>query len=118
MRTASDPRTRAFQALSDLTRLRLVRLLATADARGSVGTLAEALELPPSKISKHVGILAWTGLVVAHREGRRVWLTLSSSAPENEYVLAAALSVPDADGLFAGDLRRFRPYLDSSPPDA
>lgn len=116
MRATSDPRTRVFLALSDLTRLRLVRLLAAADTRGSVGRLAEALDLPPSKVSKHVGILAWAGLIAAHRDGRRVWLTLSSSTPENEYVLSAALAVPDGDGLFAGDLRRFQPYMESSPP--
>ncbi|MBN1867531.1 metalloregulator ArsR/SmtB family transcription factor [Candidatus Sumerlaeota bacterium] len=57
-----------FKALADPTRLRLAVLLAI---RGEtcVCVLAEALDQPDFKISRHLGVMRSAGLVEARREG-------------------------------------------------
>lgn len=86
--------------------MRVVRLLAAADQRGCVSQLSEALGVPASKVSKHVQLLVWAGLLTAERSGRRVWLTLRSGDPQIEYIQAALLATPDLGGQFAADLQR------------
>jgi predicted transcriptional regulator len=85
----------------------VMRLLVAAERRGCVSQLTEALGLPATKISKHVQVLVWAGLLKAERAGRRVWLTLCSGNPQIEYVQSSLLATPDSDGQFAADLRRF-----------
>jgi len=69
-----------FKALSDPTRLRLAVLLAV---RGEtcVCALAEALDAPDFKISRHLGILRAAGLVQARREG--TWMYYQLAKPRN-----------------------------------
>lgn len=107
MQVSSDPRTRVYHALADPTRMRVMRLLVAAERRGCVSQLTDALGLPATKISKHVQVLVWAGLLTAERAGRRVWLTLRSGDPQIEYVQASLLATPDTGGQFAADLRRF-----------
>jgi ArsR family transcriptional regulator, arsenate/arsenite/antimonite-responsive transcriptional repressor len=58
-----------FKALSDETRLRLILLLAHGEM--CVCDLTEALRLPQSTVSRHLGHLKKAGLVVDSRRG--VW---------------------------------------------
>ncbi|MDF0544330.1 metalloregulator ArsR/SmtB family transcription factor [Sphingobium sp. H39-3-25] len=62
----------AFAAISNATRLRIVRLLVVAGADGrSAGAIGEALGcIPPSRLSVHLCQLEQAGLVVSRREGR------------------------------------------------
>lgn len=63
----------AFQALSQETRVRLLRLLATAGASGMpAGELAGRLSVPPSTLSFHLAALEQAGLVQSTRQGRQV----------------------------------------------
>jgi predicted ArsR family transcriptional regulator len=87
--------------------MRIVRLLVAVDQRGCVSRLAEALGLSASKVSKHVQVLVWSGMLTAERSGRQVWLTVRTGAPQIEYIKASLLATPDTDGQFALDLRRF-----------
>ncbi|MFW6367212.1 MAG: ArsR/SmtB family transcription factor, partial [bacterium] len=57
-----------FKALSDPTRLRLVALLAL-HGEVCVCAMAEALDEPDFKISRHLRVLRSAGLVAARREG-------------------------------------------------
>ena len=56
-------------ALSDMVRLRILRLL-EAEAL-SVGEVAKVVQLPQSTISRHLKLLADAGWVVRGRRGRR-----------------------------------------------
>lgn len=62
----------AFAALSQETRLRIVRLLVTAGPDGlAAGTIGEAMGgASSSRMSFHLGQLQQAGLVTARREGR------------------------------------------------
>ena len=64
----------AFAALSQETRLRVVRLLVVAGADGMAsGAIAEALDgAAPTRVSFHLGQLERAGLVVSRREGRQI----------------------------------------------
>lgn len=64
----------AFAAISDETRLRIVRLLVVAGANGMAsGEIAEALNgAAPSRVSFHLGQLEKAGLVVSQRQGRKI----------------------------------------------
>lgn len=67
-----------FKVLSDPTRLRLAVLLAL---RGEtcVCLLAQALNAPNFKISRHLGIMRAAGMVEARREG--TWMHYQLVAP-------------------------------------
>ena len=64
----------AFAAISNQTRLRIVRMLVVAGANGrSAGAIAEALDgAPASRISFHLKELEQSGLVESRREGRSI----------------------------------------------
>ena len=58
-----------FAMLATPTRLHLVWLLAQQDH--DVGSLAERVGVPVATVSQHLAKLRFTGLVSAHRDGRR-----------------------------------------------
>ena len=60
-----------FRALSDGTRLRIIKLLD--DGELCVCHLMEIMEMSQSRISRHMGILKNAGLVDDRREGRWVF---------------------------------------------
>ena len=63
----------AFGALSQETRLRLLRLLVVAGPEGiAAGVLAGKLEVSPSNVSFHLKELEHAGLVSARREQRSI----------------------------------------------
>lgn len=63
----------AFGALSQETRLRLLRLLVVAGPEGiAAGLLAEKVEVSPSNVSFHLKELERAGLVVARRDARSI----------------------------------------------
>lgn len=63
----------ALSALSQETRLRIVRLLVRRGDEGlSAGAIAEAVGVSASNISFHLGLLERAGLVASRREGRSI----------------------------------------------
>jgi len=75
-----DEEAALFKALADPTRLRLAVLLAM---RGEtcVCMLAQALDVPDFKVSRHLGIMRSAGLVEARREG--TWMHYRLVEPRN-----------------------------------
>jgi len=69
-----------FKVLAEPTRLRLAILLA-AEGETCVCQLAEALEAPEFRISRHLGIMRSAGLVQVRREG--TWMFYSLCEPRN-----------------------------------
>ena len=97
-----------FRAFSDRTRLRLLNLLQGGEGRERcVCELVEALELPQSKISRHLAYLRKAGLVKARKEGLWMYYRLAPAGNEFHESLLKCLtccfgSVPE----LRGDLRR------------
>lgn len=76
-----DTFTSQFKALSDLTRLRLLRMILSANEKICVCELADALELPQYQVSKHLAVLRQAGLVSDSRVGTWVYYSTSAEAP-------------------------------------
>nr|WP_295739071.1 metalloregulator ArsR/SmtB family transcription factor [uncultured Acidocella sp.] len=63
----------AFAALSQETRLRIVRLLVSAGPEGmAAGAIGEALAASSSRLSFHLSHLEHAGLIQSQREGRSI----------------------------------------------
>lgn len=66
----------AFRALGDLTRLRIMRLVATMEL--AVGEIAQVLGQSQPRVSRHIAILCDAGLAERRREGS--WIFLRAAA--------------------------------------
>ena len=66
-----------FKALSDKTRLRLLRLIIVSKKSICVCELSDALELPQYNISRHLKILKNAGLINEERIGRWKYYSLT-----------------------------------------
>ncbi len=81
---------RAFQALADETRLKIIGLLA--DGELCVCDLAGALDVPQPLLSFHLKTLRDAGLARTRREGRWVHYSLDGDAFEDlKHVIAAGI---------------------------
>ncbi len=86
-----------FRALGDPARLRLFRLLADHEDELCVCHLTEALKLPQSTASRHLGILRHAGLVQTRRQGKWMHYRLSDGFAERLAILMSEFS--DGDNL-------------------
>ncbi|MDP1930225.1 MAG: metalloregulator ArsR/SmtB family transcription factor [Gammaproteobacteria bacterium] len=72
---------KGFSALSQETRLRIVRLLVTAGPSGlSAGAIAEQIGASSSRMSFHLSHLEHAGLLESRRDGRSIIYSVSFSA--------------------------------------
>jgi len=69
-----------FSALSDETRLRIIVLLSEKEL--CVCQIEAALGLPQAKVSRHLTVLRYTGLVKDRRDG--LWVYYSLREPKNK----------------------------------
>jgi ArsR family transcriptional regulator len=69
-----------FKALSDETRLRIMVLLSEEEL--CVCQIEAALELPQAKVSRHLTVLRYAGLVKDRRDG--LWIYYSLTEPRNK----------------------------------
>jgi len=95
-----------FRAMADPTRMRIMHLLGAMEL--SVGELAQAVAQSQPRVSRHVKILAETGLVDRHKEGNWVFLRLGTSPACTRLMdLFTDMSATDSGGLwYAADLAR------------
>lgn len=91
-----NPSLDIFRALADPTRLRIFALLRQMEL--SVGELAQTLGQSQPRVSRHVKILADTGLTARRREGSWVFLTLGE-----EVVVAPLVQALDLWGRGAAN---------------
>ncbi len=75
-----------FKALSDETRLRLLRILI--DHKLSVNELVHILEMGQSRISRHLRILTEAGLLTSHRDGLWVFYQADSEGGNQDFLKA------------------------------
>lgn len=100
----------AFRALADLTRLRIVRLIATMEL--AVGEIAQVLGQSQPRVSRHVAILCDAGLAERRREGSWIFLR-AAGAPAGtltsrlrEFLACAEADDPEFGALCEGDRRK------------
>jgi protein-tyrosine-phosphatase/DNA-binding transcriptional ArsR family regulator len=106
----------AFSALAQETRVRLLRLLATAGATGmAAGDLGARLQVPSSTLSFHLAALEQAGLVQSTRRGRQVIYAVRILGLRN---LLAFMTETCCGGRpeLCGDLARLLPDLAEEEP--
>ncbi len=99
-----------FKALSDETRLRILKLLE--DGELCVCDLTAALEMTQPNISFHLGILKEAGLVKDRRDGRWMHYDLDLSDMTNRVVLPTALG-RISDQAVEEDRKRLQRFMDA-----
>lgn len=90
-----------FKALSDATRLRLVRILLHYEL--SVNELVSILGMGQSRVSRHLKILAEAGLVSSRRDGLWVFYTAPARGERLDFLRAVMPFVP-ADAAMREDM--------------
>lgn len=106
-----------FRAFSDRTRLRLLHLLRGGEV--CVCDLVRVLEVPQSKVSRHLAYLRKAGLVTARKEGLWMHYRLAPATTEFHRSLLNCLAccftaVPE----LARDTQRLgRPAINACGPD-
>ena len=101
-----------FQALSDSTRLRIVRLMAVTNEEACLCELVDSLLEPQYKLSRHLKILRQAGLLDSEKEGRWVYHKLPTSTDSLGDLLGFIAALSDHEDLFASDLARFQKRLE------
>lgn len=114
-----------FKALADATRQRILNL--TLDQELNVQELVELLAMGQSRVSRHLKILAETGLLSSRRDGLWVFYRVPAAGPGRAFLDAAAplftgdpLLVRDrerAAELFAAGRGRTRRFFDRLAPE-
>lgn len=101
----------AFQALSDATRLRVVRLLVSTNEEVCLCELVDSLLEPSYKLSRHLKILRQAGVLEAEKDGRWVYHRLVSSPSFLKELFDVVARIPDPRGVYGADLARFEERL-------
>jgi ArsR family transcriptional regulator len=96
-----------FQALSDETRLRIIRLLTSTDEEACLCELVDGLQEPTYKLSRHLKILRQAGLLSSQKDGRWVYHRLISTPSYLETLHATVRALPDPDQVYQADRVRF-----------
>lgn len=96
-----------FKALGDPVRLRLFQLLAGHDEL-CVCHLTEALNLPQSTVSRHLGVLRHAGLVTTRRDGKWMHYRLNNGLADK---LATLISEYLSDETMQQDKKRLHQAL-------
>ena len=97
-----------FQALSDSTRLRIIRLLVMTDEEICLCELVDVLLKPQYNLSRHLKVLRQAGLLTSQKEGRWVYHRLTRDPDYLQQLYTLVRSLPDPDGVYSTDLKRFK----------
>ena len=96
-----------FQALSDTTRLRIIRLLVTTEQEICLCELVDALLEPQYNLSRHLKVLRQTGFLTSQKEGRWVYHRLTTEPDYLQQLYNMVRSLPDPEGVYSTDLENF-----------
>ena len=100
-----------FSALADPTRIRIIRLLLDTMDEACLCELADSLDEPEYKLSRHVKVLRSSGLLTSVREGKWVYHGLVKDTKYLKDLHKAVRGFPDGSKISAKDLVRFRKRL-------
>ena len=102
-----------FKVLSDLTRLRMIRILAVTRSELCVGEFVQSVQGKPYNISKQLKVLGRARMVTSRKEGRHVYYRLGSAQePLTQMIFKLIKDLPDEDGEFEADRVRFLEVLE------
>ena len=104
----NDPLPRTFQALSDPTRLRMFRLIASNRAEMCVCEFVDSLQERQYNVSRHLKVLENAGLLRGEKDGRWTYYGLNRRTPTVSPFSKLVASLPDPEGTFAEDQERFK----------
>lgn len=103
----------AFKALSDPTRLRMLRLLAVNRSQMCVCEFVDVLQERQYNVSKHLKVLEQAGLIEGEKEGRFLYYGLTSGRDATARLLyRLATGVPDSGEVFSDDQGRFEQRME------
>jgi DNA-binding transcriptional ArsR family regulator len=104
---------RAFRALADPTRRRIVRLLR--ERPRTSGEIADAFRSSWPTISRHLAVLRSAGLIVRQRKGQFIEYDVNTTVLQDVIELLLD-SVPDRRSRWRSDMSRALPLPSRSPP--
>ena len=96
-----------FRALSDPTRVRMLRLLASNDTEMCVCEFVDSLQERQYKVSRHLKVLVAAGLAQGRKDGRWVYYSLCPAATAHEKHLRKSVASLQVDDALALDQKRF-----------
>lgn len=100
-----------FQALSDPTRIRIVRLLSATGHEACLCELVDSLLEPEYKLSRHVKVLKSAGFLKSRKDGRWVYHCLVSDVSYLDSLYDSIKQLPDSEGSYKQDLANFKRRL-------
>jgi ArsR family transcriptional regulator, arsenate/arsenite/antimonite-responsive transcriptional repressor len=106
METAILKPDRAFRALSDKTRLRILNLLLTGEL--CVCDIVSVLDIPQPTASRHLAYLRKTGLVTGRKEGVWCYYQFSPAAAEFDAALRKCIECCSELPRLAKDAARLK----------
>ncbi len=96
-----------FQALSESTRLRIMRLLCVTGEEACLCEFVDALLEPQYKLSRHIKILKQAGLLSTLKDGRWVYHRLVTSSEYLQQLHTSIIMMTDYEGFYQEDIKRF-----------
>jgi len=96
-----------FQALSDTTRLRIIRLLVTTEQEICLCELVDTLLEPQYNLSRHLKVLRQAGFLSSQKEGRWVYHRLITEPDYLRQLYNIVRSLPDPQRVYSTDLENF-----------
>jgi DNA-binding transcriptional ArsR family regulator len=103
---------RAFRALADPTRRRIVRLLR--ERPRTSGEIADAFRSSWPTISRHLAVLRSAGLIVRQRKGQFIEYDVNTTVLQ-EVIELLLDSIPDRRSQWRSDISRALPLPSRSP---
>ena len=101
-----------FKALSDTTRLRVLKLLESGEL--CVCDIVTALDMSQPKISFHLNTLKEAGLIIDRKEGRWIHYRLDDSDFFRRFLLMSVLERISKEAV-TGDKERLAEFLQEKP---
>ena len=98
-----------FKALSDETRLRIIKLLEKGEL--CVCDITAALDMVQPKVSFHLNTLKGAGLIKDRKAGRWIHYSLENSDMRKRFLLLTVMEGISADAV-QKDLKRLEAFLD------
>ena len=95
------------RALGEITRMRIMRLLAASGEEACLCEMEMSLQEPGYKLSRHLKILRDAGLLEAEKDGRWVYHRVATKPDYLVHLQEFVKALPDPDGLYEQDLARF-----------
>ena len=111
MQTLNVETSELFQSLSDLTRIRIVRLLVESNQEVCLCEISRSLAEPEYKLSRHIKVLRQVGIIKSVKEGRWVYHSINRGSKPFELLFQLIKSIPDKEKVFAQDQKRFNKNL-------